>query len=491
MYLKLLRTKLRKSHKGEISIYLSLVFTLIISLTLAVITGARGAALQVAYECAVESALLSAFGEYNRELLERYDVFFIDLSYLSNSPDPKNLEARLNEYFDDNFHPEEDTNFLFYSDILDVTDTNVSLSEYELATDRYGKPFAKQAVEYMRNLVGINDITEMADLVAVWDSYDLDTEKYEKIKDEAASKITYSDDDTWEQTAIKDNYLSWIDYDYGAIGIMGKDYFSLSNAKIDGSYTLLKRSKEQGSGDLSEFSFDPTENILFTEYIMQKTGDYIHPKDDTHLKYETEYIIFGRTTDLMNMTDCVKTMFYVRAFADYISLNMASDKVEVVQSASELISAITEIPEPVITQVVLLIWGEMEALTDMKSLLKGEGVPLIKTSDQINVSVSGLIGLLGGSVDDDAADAASAVSSDGIPTVKVNYNGYMRLFLYYVPSFVKTYRTMDIIEFNLRDSGTGNEFFRFDVCADKVKAVFSVETGFDFRFYGEKKYSYF
>ena len=85
MYLKLLRTKLRKSHKGEISIYLSLVFTLIISLTLAVITGARGAALQVAYECAVESALLSAFGEYNRELLERYDVFFIDLSYLSNS----------------------------------------------------------------------------------------------------------------------------------------------------------------------------------------------------------------------------------------------------------------------------------------------------------------------------------------------------------------------------------------------------------------------
>jgi hypothetical protein len=67
----------------------------------------------------------------------------------------------------------------------------------------------------------------------------------------------------------------------------------------------------------------------------------------------------------------------------------------------------------------------------------------------------------------------------------------MRLFLYYVPSFVKTYRTMDIIEFNLRDSGTGNEFFRFDVCADKVKAVFSVETGFDFRFYGEKKYSYF
>ena len=75
MYLKLLRTKLKRLPKsGEISIYLSLVFTLIISLVLTVITGARGAALQVAFECAVESALLSAFGEYDRELLERYDV---------------------------------------------------------------------------------------------------------------------------------------------------------------------------------------------------------------------------------------------------------------------------------------------------------------------------------------------------------------------------------------------------------------------------------
>ena len=209
MYLKQLRTKLIKSHRsGEISIYLSLVFTLIISLVLTVVAGARGAALQVAFECSVESALLSAFGEYDRELLERYDVFFIDLSYLSNSPDPKNLEARLTEYFYDNFHPEETTNFLFYSDIIDVQDTNVSLSEYELATDRWGKPFSDQVVNYMSNLIGIDDITETMDLITVWDSYDLDSKKFENIRDDLDSKITYSDEDTWEQTILKDKFLS-------------------------------------------------------------------------------------------------------------------------------------------------------------------------------------------------------------------------------------------------------------------------------------------
>ena len=66
-----------------------------------------------------------------------------------------------------------------------------------------------------------------------------------------------------------------------------------------------------------------------------------------------------------------------------------------------------------------------------------------------------------------------------------------KTFLFLLPSIIKVYRTMDMIEQNLRISGNGNEFFRFDACTDKVKAVFTVETGFDFRFVGEKKYSYF
>ena len=491
MYLKQLRTKLIKSHRsGEISIYLSLVFTLIISLVLTVVVGARGAALQVAFECSVESALLSAFGEYDRELLERYDVFFIDLSYLSNSPDPKNLEARLNEYFYDNFHPEETTNFLFYSDIIDVRDTNVSLSEYELATDRWGKPFSDQVVNYMSNLIGIDDITETMDLITVWDSYDLDSKKFENIRDDLDSKITYSDEDTWEQTILKDKFLSWMYPDHGVMGIMGMDYFSLSDEKIDPSYTLEKRKKEKGVGDLTEFSPDPTKNILFSEYVLFKTGNYLDQRDDTKLKYETEYIIFGNSNDLMNMTDLVKTLFVVRALEDYLSLNLASDKVEKVREASEFVSKLTKIPEEVITQVVLLGWAELEAITDVRSLFDGESLPLIKTSDEINVSINGLINFLGDEVESEGSDSAP-VSESGIPSVKIDYKGYLRVFLYMLPTTIKTYRMMDIIEFNLRDSNEGNEFFRFDACADKIKAVFSIESGFDFRFISEKKYSYF
>ena len=493
MFLKQLQIKLKKLHnkEGEISIYLSLVFTLIISLLLTVISASRGAALQVVYECAVESALLSVFGEYNKELLDRYDVFFIDLSYLSNTPDPQNLEIRLNEYFEDNFHPENGTAMLFYSDFLDVTDTNVSLTEYELATDRYGEPFKKQVVEYMSNLVGVNEVRNMTNLISAWDSYSLDTDKFTDIQENLAESFVTSDKDSWEQTVIKDKINTFILYDTHAMIFMGMDFFKLSEETISVKDTLLRRDKEHGTSDMSEFDFDPTENIFFVEYILSKMGSYLEQRDDTKLKYEAEYIIFGQGADVMNMECMAQSLFNVRALEDYISLNLATDKVEKIKPIGEMLEPLIKVPEPVTTQAILLGWAMAEAITDVRELIKGERVPLIKTSDQINVSIEGLINFLGEdvSLNDEAAEVP--VSESGIPNITLGYSDYLRVFLYVLPSVFKVYRTMDMIEQDLRISGTGNEFFRFDVCADKVKAVFSVETGFDFRFVGEKKYSYF
>ena len=492
MCLKQLRQRLKKLTNGEISIYLSLVFTLIISLVLTVISVARGAALQVVYECAVESSLLSVFGQYNRELLDRYDVFFIDLSYLSNSPDPSNLEARLNEYFDDNFHPENGTSFLFYSDILDVEETNVSLTEYELATDRFGEPFARQVTEYMSNLVGVSDVQDMLNLVDIWDAYDLGSNKFDELRDSVSQGVTYSEEDTWEQTKIKKDLVAIMYPSYDLVVFFGTDIGHLSQESIAGYDTLLLRSKQQGVGNMTEFDFEPAENVYFSEYVMQKMGNYIDPKDDTKLKYEVEYIICGNDSDVVNVQIFAKYIYAVRGIADYLSLNMATDKVEKVRGVAETLSAIIKVPEEVITQVILLGWAAVEAVTDVQMILKGKKVPLIKSSDQINVSINGLLNAFS-DTDKLIGDSSGTdeITEGEIPSISLGYSDYLRLFLYLTPTIVKTYRTMDMIEADLRISGTGNEYFRFDVCADKIKAIFSVETGFDFRYTTEKKYSFY
>lgn len=467
------------------------MFALILSLLLTAITGARGAALQVAFECAAESALLSAFGEYNRELLDRYDVFFIDLSYLSNSPDPKNLEARLNEYFDDNFHPEKDNSFLFFSDPMDVKDTNVSLCEYELATDRFGKPFCDEVVEYMSNLTGLKDLEEMSNLITVWDSYDLDTERFSDERDKVLSQISPTEKDNWEQTVIKNKIRGLVYTDEMVFLMMGKDYLDLSKKQIDTAETLMFRSKEHGVNNFTEFDFNPTENILFCEYVMSKMGNYRNQKEESRLKCETEYIIFGSNCDLMNMNLSAKALWAVRTLANDITINASQDKIEKVKVVSEALSALLEIPEPVITQIIVFLWAELEGLTDVRDLIKGKRVPLIKTSDQMNLSLEGLMAYIEEEAESLAGEDENSDSGETIEGITLCYTDYMRIFLYMLPSPIKTYRTMDVIEFNLRDSGTGNEYFRFDVCASKIKAVFTVETGFDFRYVTEKKYSFF
>ena len=83
------------------SVIIPIIFAVMLSLIITVINTARTAALQIAFECAVENSLCSVFGEYNKELLERYNLMYIDLSYLSNSPDIKNLEMHINDYYND------------------------------------------------------------------------------------------------------------------------------------------------------------------------------------------------------------------------------------------------------------------------------------------------------------------------------------------------------------------------------------------------------
>ncbi len=505
MCLKLLQRKSVLLHKkGEISIYLSLVFTLIISLLLTVISAARGAAIQVLFECATESALLSVFGEYNRELLEKYDVFFIDLSYLSNSPDPKNLEERLNSYFDDNFHPEKGTSFLFYSDIADVTNTNVSLTGYELASDGLGKPFADQVVKYMSMLYGADFIEKMTDMISVYDSYDLSSERYEELRTTTVNGISSSsvEEETWEQTVLKKNVLSLLNL--ADSEKTSKIPISLSLESIPITQTLLLREKEKGTENTGNVFLSPAENILFDEYVMTKMGNYVSQKEESKLKYETEYIIIGSGVDLENFQKVYVMLMVTRTIADYISLNMASDKVEKARSIAEPIATFLKIPEEAVTQFLLLVWAEFESGFDAFSLCIGKEIPLIKKSDEIFTSFEGITKFVemilselktspgaDGSGDSGVSPNPEGETQSGIPEIKLDYEDYMRIFLFFVPAQLKVYRTMDMIEADMRKAGAENEYFRFDACADRIKAVFSIETSYDFRFTSEKKYSYF
>lgn len=75
-----------------LTVFLALSMTVILSLCLTLIEGARTNGARFMTEYAMDVGMNSILAEYHRELLKQYDVFFVDTSYGTNQPtDLKNL----------------------------------------------------------------------------------------------------------------------------------------------------------------------------------------------------------------------------------------------------------------------------------------------------------------------------------------------------------------------------------------------------------------
>ena len=67
-------------YKGSITVFLSLILTPVLAVIICMTESAAYSAARMKCEVATDMALESVFAEYNRELLKRYDLYFIDTS---------------------------------------------------------------------------------------------------------------------------------------------------------------------------------------------------------------------------------------------------------------------------------------------------------------------------------------------------------------------------------------------------------------------------
>ncbi len=83
-----------------------MVTGVLLSLILTMVEGVRLHTMRAQTEFVMDMAMDSALAEYHRELLEQYDLFFIDMSY-GSSPAFANVEEHIRGYMNMNFRPFE------------------------------------------------------------------------------------------------------------------------------------------------------------------------------------------------------------------------------------------------------------------------------------------------------------------------------------------------------------------------------------------------
>ncbi len=475
--------------KGHMTVYLTLVFTLMISLILSAFETVRGSYLKVRVENAVQTAIHSSFAEYHEVLFERYGLLFIDTSYMTSVPDYRKLEERIEVYLGYNLIPEEEQTLLFARDWYDVEDYNVSLTNIRLATDDWGGVLRQQAVNYIGNYVGKDWIDEVKSWITIVEQYEITQAKFE----EHHKEVVEEKDAYWKENNLLNE--EWNTYTGLPSLNLANDYLEplfaesmsysttgVSTKSFQPWEHVSHRWNIQGTGALEENGFDVTEEILFGEYILHKMGNYRNVKEDSKLDYQVEYILFGNAQDSFNYYRMQESLFLFRGAANLSMLLADRPTQEKIKTISQF-GVLLEIPPELLQAAINICWAAAESIDDVKNLIKGEEVLLLKEPKDFSVGLGSII--IGKPVDLTPGDPQGDVLA-----VKLDYEDYLRIFLYMQSPTVKVYRCMDMMEADIRLT-EGNEEFRMDACADAVSMEIGMNSGYGYFYTLERKYGYF
>ena len=91
--------------RGEITVFLSLMLSVLLFFFQALFQSAENALFRSQMEEALELSEYSVLSEYHRELWKKYELFYLDLSYGGGAEKTEYLEQRAEEFLNLNLKP--------------------------------------------------------------------------------------------------------------------------------------------------------------------------------------------------------------------------------------------------------------------------------------------------------------------------------------------------------------------------------------------------
>ncbi len=457
---------------ASISIYCALILLVLFSFLMTCIEGARIEATKLKFAYAVEAASLSCIAEYQKELFETYDLLFLDAAYGGNYQDLSCMEERLQQVFQENCTRIEENPLVFQKSIFGLKETGVEIKNIQIATDENGEIFKEAAIAYMENKLGITEVEQLKNEFKGYEntgcfSTEIERERIETeelIKEKAVVPVKNEEGESeeeiiWESIEV-DNPADQINQTRkGILHFVIEDLETISTNIVNLSSYASQRKNGEGIRIYENKNVVDWGEILFIEYILEKSANYIESEEASYLTYETEYIIAGKESDIENLKTVVNRMLLIRETLNVAHILEDAEKMQELEVLSAGLSAVITLPElqPLIKYSLVLAWGYAEGVSDIKRLLNGDKVAFYKTKEEWKLSLENMLSM---SMEEEKED-----DEDG-----VTYKEYLRMLLYLESAKNKTVRMMDLVEMKIRASGYEN--FRLDLCVNAFEVRF-------------------
>lgn len=443
--------------KGEMTVFLSIVFVLMISFISGIIQASSIQAGKNLARLETDRAVYSVFGEYQKELLEQYHIFGVEGSYGTGSYTEDNLISRMHYYGTDG--------------------TEHEITGIQYLTDDHGQAFREQVLTYMEQTKGIGLIRELTGLTAEWEEQEIQGKEMEEIQEETAEQMeevsdlleTEEDTGTGGQEQISENPFTFMEKisQYGIVSVVLPEDMVISEKTVDLEAQASYRNLRSGRGSFpSRTGMDGIEEkLLFDEYLAESFTNAVPEEEDAgeekdrSLDYEIEYILAGRSSDEENLESVLFRIFLIRMALNYTFLLTDTEKQGEAELLALAISAVLLMPEAVegIKQLVIAAWSAGESVVDIRTLLSGKRTALVKTSENWQTSLSSLFRL-----GDDSRQEGSDIQGG------ICYKDYLRMLLFLENTDEITMRALDRAEENLRTEQQ-LDHFRADQCITRLR----------------------
>lgn len=393
---------------AQLTVMVAMVLMVVISL----ITTCIKSSLQSGYYTVVKQSCRlseeSVFASYNNQLLKDFNIFALNKSDILNN--------KLCSYINENISS--------YSPNISLSDC--AFNTFSYMTDNEGYGVEEQIVKAMEYGMysGVFDKESkyircgenISEAQAYSEQFNGDNAN---LKKELADMLEQSDDGDMQYEDRQKEQINtslnavWQLYEYLKSGICE----TVTEGRISNKYIEIQELADEyiKSRDISFINKDVIKrsieasgnedtlkkNVLSTEYVAKhficytdtSPGDNDRAGSSALLDYEIEYIIGGEHNDRENVYKVINQLSVIREGVNLSYLISSQDKMSEAYMLAAALVGVTgcDLAVRLVQYIIVSIWAYAESIVELRKLLAGETIALIKNRDNWILQLSSLV----------------------------------------------------------------------------------------------------
>lgn len=456
---------------AQLTVMAAMVLMVVISL----ITTCIKSSLQSGYYTVVKQSCRlseeSVFASYNNQLLKDFNIFALNKSDILNN--------KLCSYINENISS--------YSPNISLSDC--AFNTFSYMTDNEGYGVEEQIVKAMEYGMysGVFDKESkyircgenISEAQAYSEQFNGDNAN---LKKELADMLEQSDDGDMQYEDRQKEQINtslnavWQLYEYLKSGICE----TVTEGRISNKYIEIQELADEyiKSRDISFINKDVIKrsieasgnedtlkkNVLSTEYVAKhficytdtSPGDNDRAGSSALLDYEMEYIIGGEHNDRENVYKVINQLSVIREGVNLSYLISSQDKMSEAYMLAAALVGVTgcDLAVRLVQYIIVSIWAYAESIVELRKLLAGETIALIKNRDNWILQLSSLV--------DEKLNLKSLINNitsyEAVNNNKVEENGrdngigykeYLKLLIMFMNKSDRNYRIAALMELRM------------------------------------------